>query len=55
MPRIKLHVLDLGRLRVHRSLLIGDAPSNFAERIEIPVSAYAIEHPDRVLTAQPTS
>lgn len=50
MARVKLHVLDLGRLRVPGSLLTGNAPSPFGERVEIPVSAYSIEHPDgRVL------
>lgn len=50
MARVKLHVLDLGRLRVPGSLLTGSAPSPFGERVEIPVSAYSIEHPDgRVL------
>ena len=47
---IKLHVLDLGRLRLHSSVLIGSGPSPFPDLVEVPVSAYCIDHPDgRVL------
>lgn len=50
MTRPKLHVLDLGRLDVESRMLIGDGPSPFPERVEIPVSAYCLDHPDgRVL------
>jgi len=50
MSRIKLHVLDLGRLRMPASVMVGDGPSTFPEIVEVPVSAYCIDHPDgRVL------
>jgi glyoxylase-like metal-dependent hydrolase (beta-lactamase superfamily II) len=48
--RLKLHVLDLGRIRMDARVLIGDGPSPFPEQVEVPISAYCIEHPDgRVL------
>jgi len=50
MSRIKLHVLDLGRLRMRASVMVGNGPSPFPEIVEVPVSAYCIDHPDgRVL------
>ncbi|MEZ5830929.1 MAG: N-acyl homoserine lactonase family protein [Dongiaceae bacterium] len=50
MSRIRLHVLDLGRLTLPSSVLVGSAPSPFPERVAVPVSAYCIDHPDgRVL------
>ena len=50
MARMKLYVLDLGRLRMHSKVLIGQGPSPFPEIVEAPVSAYCIDHPDgRVL------
>jgi glyoxylase-like metal-dependent hydrolase (beta-lactamase superfamily II) len=50
MARLRLHVLDLGRLRMHSSVLVGAGPSTFPEVVEVPVSAYCIDHPDgRVL------
>lgn len=48
--RLKLHVLDLGRMRMSARVLIGDSPSPFPEQVEVPISAYCIDHPDgRVL------
>jgi glyoxylase-like metal-dependent hydrolase (beta-lactamase superfamily II) len=48
--RLKLHVLDLGRLRMRSSVLVGSGPSTFPELVEVPISAYCIDHPDgRVL------
>ena len=50
MARIKLHVLDLGRLRMDARILIGSGPLPFPDMVEAPVSAYCIDHPDgRVL------
>jgi len=54
MARLKLHVLDLGRLRMSASVLIGQSfslgPSPFPAMVDVPVSAYCIDHPDgRVL------
>jgi N-acyl homoserine lactone hydrolase len=50
MAGIRLHVLDLGRLRMQASVMIGKRPSPFPEIVEVPVSAYCIDHPDgRVL------
>ena len=50
MTRTRLYVLDLGRLRMRSTVLIGQKPSPFADIIEAPVSAYCIDHPDgRVL------
>jgi len=50
MARIKLHVLDLGRLRMPSSVMVGFGPSPFDEQVDAPVSAYCIDHPDgRVL------
>lgn len=50
MAGLKLRVLDLGRLRVESRMLIGDGASPFPPTVEIPVSAYCIDHPDgRVL------
>ena len=50
MAGIRLHVLDLGRLRMQASVMIGKGPSPFSEVVEVPVSAYCIDHPDgRVL------
>jgi glyoxylase-like metal-dependent hydrolase (beta-lactamase superfamily II) len=50
MARLRLHVLDLGRLRMRSSVLIRSGPSPFPEIVEVPVSAYCIDHPDgRVL------
>jgi len=50
MTGIKLHVLDLGLLRLKSSVLIGDGPSPFPDLVSVPVSAYCIDHPDgRVL------
>jgi N-acyl homoserine lactone hydrolase len=50
MARLKLQVLDLGRLRMRSSVLVGPGPSSFPELVEVPVSAYCIDHPDgRVL------
>ena len=47
---MKLHVLDLGRIRLDSQILIGAGPSPFPARVEVPVSAYCIDHPDgRVL------
>jgi N-acyl homoserine lactone hydrolase len=48
--RLKLHVLDLGRMRMDSRILVGDRSSPFPERVEVPISAYCIDHPDgRVL------
>ena len=50
MARIRLHVLDLGRLRMDSRILIGSGPLPFPELVEAPISAYCIDHPDgRVL------
>lgn len=50
MKRLKLHVLDLGRLRLPSSVLVAEGPSPFPDVVEVPVSAYCIDHPDgRVL------
>lgn len=50
MARLKLHVLDLGRLRMRSTVLIRSGPSPFPEIVEVPVTAYCIDHPDgRVL------
>jgi len=50
MTRLRLHVLDLGRLRLASRVLVGEGPSLFADEVEVPVSAYCIEHPEgRVL------
>ena len=50
MARIRLHVLDLGRLRFDSQVLVGAGPSPFPAKVEVPVSAYCIDHPDgRVL------
>jgi glyoxylase-like metal-dependent hydrolase (beta-lactamase superfamily II) len=50
MARVKLYVLDLGRLRMRSKVLIGQGPSPFPEILEAPVSAYCIDHPEgRVL------
>src|SRR3569833_3269743 len=47
---MKLHVLDLGRIRLDARVLIGSGPLPFPERMEVPISAYCIDHPDgRVL------
>jgi glyoxylase-like metal-dependent hydrolase (beta-lactamase superfamily II) len=53
LPRIRLHVLDLGRLRMDRALLVANwrlasvaDPAPPAEFVEIPVSAYVLEHSD---------
>lgn len=49
-PRIRLHVLDLGRLRMDARILIGSGPLPFPDMVEAPISAYCIDHPDgRVL------
>jgi N-acyl homoserine lactone hydrolase len=46
--RVRLHVLDLGRLVVDPRVLLADAPPG--ERVVAPVSAYVVEHSDgRVL------
>jgi glyoxylase-like metal-dependent hydrolase (beta-lactamase superfamily II) len=42
--RVRLHALDLGRLCMDRAQLVGDLPAGLS--VEIPVSAYLIEHPD---------
>ena len=48
--RTKLHVLDLGRIRMDSRVLIGTGLSPFPELVEVPISAYCIDHPDgRVL------
>jgi len=50
MARTRLHVLDLGRLRLPSDVLIAEGPSPFPAQIEVPISAYCIDHPDgRVL------
>jgi glyoxylase-like metal-dependent hydrolase (beta-lactamase superfamily II) len=50
MTRIKLHVLDLGRLRMDCRILIGSGPLPFPGLVEAPISAYCVDHPDgRVL------
>lgn len=50
MARIRLHVLDLGRLRMDARILIGSGTLPFPEMVEAPISAYCIDHPDgRVL------
>jgi len=50
MARARLHVLDLGRLRMPASVMTGCGPSPFPEIVEVPISAYCIDHPDgRVL------
>jgi len=41
--RVKLHVLDLGWLGMDRRVLLADAPPG--ERVDVPVSAYVVEHP----------
>jgi glyoxylase-like metal-dependent hydrolase (beta-lactamase superfamily II) len=50
MARTRLHVLDLGRLRMPASVMVGRGPSPFPDIVEVPISAYCIDHPDgRVL------
>ncbi len=44
--RLKLHVLDLGRMRMDSRVLIGDGPSPFPAQVEVPISAYCIDHPE---------
>ena len=47
---MKLHVFDLGRLRMESRVLVRDDPRPFPEMVDIPISAYCIEHSDgRVL------
>jgi glyoxylase-like metal-dependent hydrolase (beta-lactamase superfamily II) len=43
---MKLHVLDLGQIRMESKVLIGAGPSPFPEQVEVPVSAYCIDHPE---------
>jgi N-acyl homoserine lactone hydrolase len=50
---MKLHVLDLGRLRLDPNILVSGAvmamrsnPEVVSRQIEVPVSGYCIEHPD---------
>jgi N-acyl homoserine lactone hydrolase len=50
---MKMHVLDLGRLHLDSNIIVGgavsatrSAPARMTEWIEIPVSAYCIDHPD---------
>jgi glyoxylase-like metal-dependent hydrolase (beta-lactamase superfamily II) len=46
----RLHVLDLGRLRMASRVLVAEGASPFPETVEAPISAYCIDHPDgRVL------
>jgi N-acyl homoserine lactone hydrolase len=57
MTRPRLYVLDLGRMRMDKSLLIAhwqlasrSNPNPPAEFVELPISAYLVDHPDgRVL------
>lgn len=51
MPR--MHVLDLGRMHIDRSLLVARAtqatrsnPSRPAELVEMPILAYLVDHPE---------
>lgn len=53
MTSPRLHVLDLGRMRMDKSLLIArwqlasrTNPQPAAEFVEFPVSAYLLDHPD---------
>jgi glyoxylase-like metal-dependent hydrolase (beta-lactamase superfamily II) len=47
---MKLHVLDLGRMRMDSSVLVRADSRPFPAQVEIPISAYCIEHPEgRVL------
>jgi glyoxylase-like metal-dependent hydrolase (beta-lactamase superfamily II) len=48
--RMKLHVLDLGRMRMDSRILVHADDRPFPAEVEIPISAYCIEHPEgRVL------
>lgn len=57
MASLKLYVLDLGRIRMDKSLMIARSnlatssnPNRPAETIELPIMAFYIDHPDgRVL------
>ena len=49
---MKLHVLDLGRMRMESRVLIGAGPSPFPEHVEVPISAYCIDHPQWRLSVQ---
>jgi N-acyl homoserine lactone hydrolase len=51
--KLKLHVLDLGRLRLDKNFMVANTtvatartPNPRGQLIDIPVSAYYIEHPD---------
>jgi glyoxylase-like metal-dependent hydrolase (beta-lactamase superfamily II) len=47
---MKLHVLDVGRMRMDSRILVRADSRPFPEQVEIPISAYCIEHPEgRVL------
>src|SRR5580704_3781380 len=50
---LKLHVLDLGKLRLDKNFMVANStvatarnPNPRGQVIDIPVSAYYIEHPD---------
>jgi N-acyl homoserine lactone hydrolase len=50
---LKMHVLDLGQLRLDKNFVVANStvatarePNPFGQVIDIPVSAYYIEHPD---------
>jgi glyoxylase-like metal-dependent hydrolase (beta-lactamase superfamily II) len=50
MGRMRLHVLDLGRMRMDSRVLVRADDRPFPKQVEIPISAYCIEHPEgRVL------
>ncbi len=42
----RLRVLDLGRMRMDSRVMIGSGPSPFPPFVEVPISAYCIEHAD---------
>jgi N-acyl homoserine lactone hydrolase len=51
--RLKLHVLDLGKLRLDKNFMVANTtvatprnPNPRGQVVDIPVSAYYIEHPD---------
>ena len=51
--KLKLHVLDLGKLRLDKNFMVANTtvatprdPNPRGQVVDIPVSAYYIEHPD---------
>lgn len=50
MHRMRLSVLDCGWMRMDSRVLVKDDSRPFPDQVEIPISAYCIEHPEgRVL------